>query len=132
MPEAEGSVGPARAVSVMVAESDAAYRALIRQVCEASPWLEISVEAADADEALSWWERPETTPDLVVLDLSLPGADGLELARKLVSEAPGSAFLGVAAVADDRLVLECLRAGVSGLVERTAGAERLSDALLAL
>jgi DNA-binding NarL/FixJ family response regulator len=132
MPEAEGTLGPAGAASVMVAESRASYRELIREVCDASSSLEISVEVTDADQALSWWERPDSAPDLVVLDLSLPGADGLELARKLVSEAPGSAVLGVEEAADDRLVLECLRAGVSGLVERAAGAVRLSEALLAL
>jgi DNA-binding NarL/FixJ family response regulator len=129
MPEAEGGLDPA--ARVLIAESHPTHRELIREACEASPLLEVAAEVSDADEALSWWER-STAPDLIVLDLGLPGADGLELARKMLSDAPGAAVLAVTDAADDRLVLECLRAGVSGLVERATEPDRLAEALLAL
>jgi DNA-binding NarL/FixJ family response regulator len=119
--------------TVLIAEGDPAFHELIRAECERSPELQVAAEFSDAGGAVVWWERhPIRLPDIVALDLSIPGADGLELARRLLEDAPDTSILGIADVVDDRLVLECLRAGVAGLVERVAGPERLSAALAAL
>jgi DNA-binding NarL/FixJ family response regulator len=49
-----------------------------------------------------------------------------------MADAPGVAILALSGAVDDRLLLECLRAGISGLVERSGGAEVLSSALRSL
>ena len=130
---AEDRPGRRRPASVLIAESHAVYREIVRHVCEESGSLLVAEEFEDADAALGWWERnPARLPDVVVLDLALPGADAMELARRLLDDAPDTAILAVADAVDDRTVLECIRAGISGLVERSAGVERLSDALASL
>ncbi|MDP9296535.1 MAG: response regulator transcription factor, partial [Actinomycetota bacterium] len=93
--------------SVLIADGHPVFRELVRRACEATPPLEVSAEVGDADEALTWWERrPPGQPDLVALDLELPGADGLDLARRLIADAPGVAILALAETVGDRLVLE--------------------------
>jgi DNA-binding NarL/FixJ family response regulator len=119
--------------SVLIAEGHPVYRELVRRACEVPPPLQVSAEVGDADAALTWWERrPPGQPDLVALDLELPGAEGLDLARRLIADVPRVAVLALSDVVDDRLVLECLRTGISGLVERSGGAEPLSAALRSL
>jgi DNA-binding NarL/FixJ family response regulator len=133
MPEAGGSPERLAPATVLIAEGHPEFRDLIRSVCEASDRLQIAAEFSNAGGAVAWWERhPVRLPDVVALDLSISGSDGLELAKRLLEDAPETAILGIANVVDDRTVLECLRAGLAGLVERAAGEERLSVALEAL
>ncbi|HEY2803874.1 MAG TPA: response regulator transcription factor, partial [Actinomycetota bacterium] len=133
MPGAGGSLERLAPATVLIAEGHEAYRELIRSVCDASGELQVAAEFADAGGAVSWWERhPVRLPDIVALDLEISGTDGLELARRLLEDAPDTAVLGVSDVVEDRTVLDCIRAGLAGLVEREAGQERLSVALGAL
>ena len=120
-------------MSVLIAEGHPDYRELVRRACEESGSLSVAGEFEDASGAVGWWERhPASLPDIVALDLALPGADAMELARRLLEDAPDTAILALADAVDDRMVLECLRAGVAGLAERSAGLERLSAALASL
>jgi DNA-binding NarL/FixJ family response regulator len=119
--------------TVLIAEGHQSYRDLIRAECERSRDLQMAAEFSDAGGAVAWWERhPVRLPDIVALDLAIHGADGLELARRLLEDAPDTAILGIADAVEDRAVLDCIRAGLAGLVERAAGPERLSTALAAL
>src|SRR4051794_19392128 len=119
--------------TVLIAEGHRSYRELIRAECERSRDLQIAAEFSDAGGAVAWWERHSVRlPDIVALDLAIHGADGLELARRLLEDAPDTAILGISDVVEDRTVLDCIRAGLAGLVERDAGPERLSAALGAL
>jgi DNA-binding NarL/FixJ family response regulator len=130
MPGAGGSPDRLAPATVLIAEGHQAYRELIRSVCDDSAELQVAAEFSDAGGAVSWWERhPVRLPDIVALDLTISGMDGLELARRLLEDAPDTAILGISDRVDDRIVLECLRAGLAGLVEREAGPERLSAAL---
>jgi DNA-binding NarL/FixJ family response regulator len=130
---AGGSLERLAPATVLIAEGNEAYRELIRSVCEGSRELQIAAVFPDAGGAVSWWERhPVRLPEIVALDLASPGADGLELSRRLLEDAPDTRILGIADLAEDRTVLECIRAGLTGLVERAAGADRLSTALAAL
>src|SRR3954470_1743018 len=133
MPGADGSPERFSPATVLIAEGHQSYRELVRAECERSRDLQIAAEFSDAGGAVAWWERhPVRLPDIVALDLAIHGADGLELARRLLEDAPDTAILAIADAVEDRTVLECLRAGLAGLVERVAGPERLSAALAAL
>src|SRR3954469_16897461 len=133
MPGAGNSLEGLAPVTVLIAEGHHAYRELIRSVCEESPDLQVAAEFAEAGGAVSWWESHGTRlPQVVALDLAISGGDGLELARRLLEDAPDTAILGLADVVDDRTVLECLRGGLAGLVERSGDAKRLSAALHAI
>ena len=67
----------------------------------------------------------ELAPDVVVMDLGLPGMSGIETTRRMLAESPGIKVLGLSTFADRRMVLQVLGAGARGYVDKSAGSEEL-------
>jgi DNA-binding NarL/FixJ family response regulator len=85
-------------------------------------------DVADGTAALEACRRDR--PDVVVLDLGLPGAvQGLDVARAIRSEGLGARVLVLTGRVDDAAVFESVRAGVSGLVQKTEGMRSIADAI---
>lgn len=86
-------------------------------------------EAATGEEALS--VLPELRPDVVLLDIEMPGMDGVEVARRLTAELPEAKLLAwtVSEASDD--LIEMFRAGCSGYVLKDSGPTEMHRALLA-
>src|ERR1051325_7801392 len=86
------------------------FRALI----DDTPDTEFAGQAADGDEAVA--VAIAERPDVMVLDLRMPGADGVTATRRILREAPGTAILMLTMVDDDASVFAALRAGARGYV----------------
>lgn len=71
-------------VRVLIVDDQEGYRRVARQVVEATPGFEVVAEAAAGDESIDVARRAR--PDLVLMDLNLPGIDGLEATRRIVTE----------------------------------------------
>ena len=67
----------------------------------------------------------ELAPDVVVMDLGLPGMSGIETTRRMLAESPGIKVLGLSTFADRRIVVQVLGAGARGYVDKSAGSEEL-------
>jgi DNA-binding NarL/FixJ family response regulator len=83
--------GPARdspTVRVLTVDDQARFRGVARDVIEATPGFEVIGEAADGEEALRAVE--DLAPSLVLLDVRMPGLDGIEVARRLRAGHPGT------------------------------------------
>src|SRR5262245_20467545 len=117
---------PAR---VLVVEDHPLLRSVIRIACERSPGLEIVGELDDASSAL---ERcRELAPDVVLLDLSLPGEiQGLDLARAIRADGLPLRIVVLTARTDQEALFECVLAGVEGYLEKTSGVRVIADALI--
>jgi DNA-binding NarL/FixJ family response regulator len=89
--------------------------------------MEVVGEAADGRDALAVAETMQ--PDVVVLDLSMPGLNGLETAHHLAGRNPGPRTILITMHAEDRYVLEALRAGVRGYVLKKQAAADLVRAI---
>jgi DNA-binding NarL/FixJ family response regulator len=103
----------------------ASYRALL----ESEDWIEVIAEADTGRQALS--SATDSTPDVALMDLSLPGLDGLEGIAAIVSD---EAFervpvMLIASQEHDELVVSALRAGAVGVLSKDAEAAELIDAI---
>ncbi|PWI40900.1 response regulator transcription factor [Streptomyces sp. ICBB 8177] len=83
--------------------------------------------AADGAEAVELVR--EHRPDVVLMDLAMPGMDGLAATRALRDEAPWTAVLVLTTYADDASVFPALRAGAKGYLTKDAGAEQIEHAI---
>ncbi len=122
---------PARdAIRVVIADDQTLMRQGLRSLLGISEEVAVVGEAADGDEALD--RVAELAPDVLLLDLRMPGRDGiatLEALRERGSEVP---VLVLTTFDDDELVLRALRAGTRGYLLKDVALEELVGAIRAL
>ena len=118
--------GPVR---VVIAEGQGLVRAGFRVLLEHQEGIVVTADAATADEAVA--ATRATAPDVVLMDLDLPGAGGIEATRNLLEEAPDGATRVVMLMTSDseETVLGALRAGATGLLLKDADPEELISAV---
>lgn len=125
--EENGEPAAPRPARVLVADDHALLRSGIRTVLGSLPDLEVVGEAADGMEAVELSRK--LRPDLVLMDVGMPGMDGLEATREIKREQPGVSVLMFTAHPNPDYLLDALRAGASGYVLKTARIEEISDAV---
>ena len=113
-------------ISVLLADDQALVRAGFRALRNAEPDIEVVAEAADGLEAVK--QAQQTHPDVVLMDIRMPGVDGLEATKRIAAD-PGLAETRVVILTTfelDEYVFEALRTGASGfLVKDTEPVELL-------
>jgi DNA-binding NarL/FixJ family response regulator len=112
---------------VFIVEDQALLRDLLRGAVAALPEMSLAGVAADAGTALA--ECRKLHPGVVLAELTLPGMDGVELARALALASPGTRVLLLGTVFSPQVVRRALLARVSGLVEKSAGLAELEKAV---
>ena len=118
-------------VRIVVADDHALVREGIRRVLDEEPGFEVVAEAADGETALA--RVAELQPDVVVLDISMPGLSGLEVARRLRERHPDVRALVLSMHDDTEYVLRAVRAGAAGyLLKDDAGPQLLRQAVRAV
>jgi len=118
-----------RPVRVLLVDDQELVRAGFRIILESAVGLEVVGEAGDGAAAV---ELARTTrPDVVVMDIEMPGVDGLEATRRILAESPGGgpAVLVLTTFGRGEYLFAALRAGASGFLLKTAGPEDLIDAV---
>jgi DNA-binding NarL/FixJ family response regulator len=113
-------------IRVLLADDQALVRAGFRALLEAQPDMEVVGEAADGEEALALADAH--APDVVLMDIRMPGLDGLEATRRIAADGRlgGVRVVILTTFELDEYVYEALRAGASGfLVKDTEPAELL-------
>jgi DNA-binding NarL/FixJ family response regulator len=90
--------------------------------------VEVIGTAADGDEAVQL--AAELRPDVVLMDLRMPRCDGVEATRRLRERDASVKVLMLTTYADDRSVIDALRAGARGYLTKDAGADEIERALV--
>jgi two-component system response regulator NreC len=103
---------------VLLVDDHAVVRAGLRRVLEAEPDIEVVGEAGTARDAVL--EARATKPDVILLDVVMPGESGVEVLPRLLKEAPGTKVLVLSMQDDPRYVREAFAAGASGYVLKEA------------
>jgi DNA-binding NarL/FixJ family response regulator len=117
-------------IRVYLVDDHAIVRAGVRALLSHHRQVEVVGESDSGEDAL---ERvPELAPDIVLLDLSLPGMNGIETARALRERSPGVRLVALSMHEDAEYVRGFLEAGGSGYVPKSSLEAQLIDALLAV
>jgi DNA-binding NarL/FixJ family response regulator len=111
-------------IRVLLADDQDLVRAGLRSLLTAYADLDVVGEAAEGAEAVAMALR--LRPDVVVMDLRMPGRDGIEATDELRRVAPGVRVLVLTTFDDDELVHAALRAGASGFLLKDAPVEQLA------
>jgi len=91
------------------------------------PDVEVAGTAADGEEVLAL--AAELKPDVILMDLRMPRMDGVEATRRLRERDPAVKVVVLTTYADDRSVIDALRAGALGYLTKDAGAAEIQQAL---
>ncbi len=115
---------------VVIADDHGVVRQGIRGVLEDVEGLEVVGEAADGDEALAMVS--DLAPDVVILDVNMPGKTGLEVTSHLREAAQGVRVLILSMHDDPEYVLQAVRSGADGYVLKDAPPAELREAVVAV
>jgi DNA-binding NarL/FixJ family response regulator len=114
----------AECTRVLVADAHPAFRRGMRAILGAEAGIELVGEATDGEEAVGL--ARELGPDVILMDLNMPGVTGIEATRRVLEANPKVAILILTMFEDDDSVLAAMRAGAHGYVLKGAdGAETL-------
>jgi DNA-binding NarL/FixJ family response regulator len=103
---------------VLIVDDNAAFRSGLRALVTSVPELELAGEAASGHEAIGLAERLQ--PDVVLMDISMPGLNGLEATRRILRDSPHIAVLMLTMLEDDDSVFEAMQAGARGYLLKGA------------
>lgn len=115
-------------ISVWVVEDDAGFRRTLRDLLNGDEGLSCRRVFPSCDELFSALETDEH-PDLLMMDLGLPGMDGVEGIRELAARAPDVAVLVITVFREKEKVLEALNAGASGYLLKTATGREILEGI---
>ncbi len=112
---------------IMLADDHSMFRQGLRKLLEAKPDFRVIAEACDGREAVDM--ARQLTPDIILMDVSMPGLNGVEATRTIVTGRPGTRILGLSMHTDRRYPSELLRAGAAGYLPKDATFDELERAV---
>lgn len=112
---------------IVIADDHQIVRDGLRALLENHPDLEVVGEAATVPELLALVRKQDV--DLLVLDLGMPGGEGLETFKRVQSAAPGVKIVILSVHPEDQFAVRMLKAGASGYVQKEAASESLVIAI---
>ena len=114
-------------VRIVIADDHRIVREGLRHLLEKRTDFKVVAEAADGEAAVRL--AKELSPDVVILDISMPGLNGIEATRRILAEGPGVRILALSMHSDRRFVIETLKAGASGYLLKDSAFDELARAI---
>jgi DNA-binding NarL/FixJ family response regulator len=112
---------------VLIADDHPTFRRGLGALLDSVAEFEVVGEAADGTSAVSM--AAALQPDVVVMDLNMPGLNGVEATRRIVADSPGAAVLVLTMLDEDESVFAAMRAGARGYVVKGADTDDVMRAL---
>ena len=117
-------------ITVLLADDHRILREGIRSLLEKEPDIEVVAEASEGGEAVA--KAQQLSPDLVLMDITMPGMNGLEATRQIKALKPGVKVLILTMHEGNQYISEFLRSGASGYVLKDTAAQELVGAIRAV
>jgi DNA-binding NarL/FixJ family response regulator len=114
-------------IRVLLVDDQQLIRAGLRMLCDAEPDLEVVGEGGDGREAVTLAER--LGPDVVVMDLRMPGVDGISATSRILAARPATRVLVLTTFGDDDHLYPALTAGACGFLLKDAPPAELLDGI---
>jgi DNA-binding NarL/FixJ family response regulator len=115
---------------VLIADDHQIVRQGLRILLEKEPDLKVVAEAEDGRTTVRL--ARELKPELIIMDVAMPGLNGIEATRQIMSESPGSKVIALSMYADRRFVVNMLKAGALGYLLKDCAFEELTRAIRAV
>jgi len=110
-------------IRILLVDDHALIRVGMRSIIEGEPDMEIVGEAADPRSALE--AALETTPDIILMDLSLPAPGGIEATQRIKRELPSCGIIVLAVDEDEDALFEAIKAGAAAFILKDVGPDDL-------
>ena len=117
-------------IRILIVDDHGVLRAGLRALLSAEPDLEVVGETGDGGEVFSL--ASELQPDVILLDISLPGLSGIEITRRLKEVLPAVRVLILTFHEDESLLHEAIKGGAAGYIVKRAAESELIDAIRAV
>jgi len=114
-------------IRVLIAEDQPLMRRGLRTVLELEPGFEVAGEAATGEDAVA--QARSLEPDVVLMDVQMPGLNGVDATRRIVEAGLSCRILILTTFDDEDYVLDGIRAGASGYLLKDVRAEELCDVI---
>ncbi len=114
-------------IRVMVADDHPIMRNGLKDALDAEQDFEVVGQASDGAEAVRLAVRVE--PDVIVMDVMMPGKDGVDACREIMEALPATQVLMLTASSTEDAVVEAVAAGATGYLQKHSGPEELADAI---
>jgi DNA-binding NarL/FixJ family response regulator len=117
-------------IKVLIADDHAFYREGVRAFLGNSPDIDVAGEAGNGDDAIT--QAEELQPDVILMDLKMPGTNGIEATRRLHETHPEIGVLVLTMFDDDDSVFAAMRAGARGYLLKDADKDEVVRAIVAV
>jgi DNA-binding NarL/FixJ family response regulator len=117
-------------IKVMIADDHKMFRQGLRMLFEMEPDIKIVGEARDGIEAEQLAES--LRPDVILMDINMPGLDGMEATRRILKTRPDAAIIILTMFREDEHVFQAIRAGAHGYVLKDADSNEVMKAVRAV
>lgn len=115
------------ATRVLVVDDHEMFSEALAMLLSRQPDVRLVGSARDAEEALRLLDVDHAEPDVVLMDLDLPGIDGIQATRRIRQSSPGAKVVVLSATLDPEVIADALAAGACGYVPKTRAVDELMD-----
>jgi DNA-binding NarL/FixJ family response regulator len=117
-------------IKVLIADDHVFYRQGIRALLENVPEIEVVGEASNGEDVIT--QAPELLPNVILMDIKMPGMNGIEATRKITQQQVKIGILVITMFDDDDSVFAAMRAGARGYLLKDADKDEVVRAIMAV
>ncbi|MGC8548823.1 MAG: response regulator [Acidobacteriaceae bacterium] len=117
-------------VRVLIADDHPVVRVGVRNMLASEPIIDVIAEAGDGDEALDLTKR--LSPDVLLLDISMPRLSGFDVLRRIMDDSPTVKIILLTAGITPQQIIEALQTGARGVILKNTITDRMSEAVMSV